>query len=66
MKDYRLIAVMEALGEKITSLELSLSCEQSSKKELEKQLAEKEKRINELERSLQMAIERVHKLEEGR
>ena len=70
MKDRRLITVMEVLGEKISSLEMSLLAEQTLKKEMEKNLtallAEKEKRINELEGKLQAALERIHSLAEGR
>lgn len=66
MKEHKLIAVMTALGEKITSLEVSLFCEEESNKELKRQLAEKDKRIQELEEKLQTALARIHCIEEGR
>ena len=50
MKEKNNIAIaLDALGEKIASLELSLACAEIEIEEYKKTIAEKDKRINELE-----------------
>ena len=57
---------MAVLGEKIANLEMYLHCEEDLNKELKKQLAEKDKRIQDLEERLHAALAEVHVLTEDR